>query len=86
MNKPTFFILGAGKSGTSSLYWYLFQHTEIFMCPVKEPTFFCESFQVVSNPIEYFRLFDVAATHRAIGEASHVYLTNPATADILKLF
>jgi hypothetical protein len=50
--KPTFYILGAGKSGTTSLYVYLAQHPDIFMSPVKEPTFFCDLFQVVSNAVD----------------------------------
>ena len=43
MNQPNFLILGAAKSGTTSLYHYLSQHPEIFMSRVKEPNFFaCE--------------------------------------------
>lgn len=37
---PNTFIIGAAKSGTTSLYNYLGQHPEVFMCPVKEPRFF----------------------------------------------
>ena len=37
---PNFFIAGAPKAGTTSLYHYLAQHPDIFMSPVKEPTFF----------------------------------------------
>ncbi|MDP8217116.1 MAG: sulfotransferase [Candidatus Theseobacter exili] len=40
MNLPTFMIIGANKAGTSSLTRYLAQHPDVFMCPVKEPTFF----------------------------------------------
>jgi hypothetical protein len=54
------------------------------MCPDKEPTFFCEGFQVVKNPIKYFELFDSVKAESAIGEASHAYLTNPSTAKVLK--
>ena len=83
-NKPNFFILGAGKSGTTSLYHYLKQHPDIFMSPYKEPTFFCEGFQRVKNPIKYFELFDSVNAETVIGEASHAYLTNPSTAKVLK--
>lgn len=38
--RPTFFIPGVPKSGTSSLYYYLAQHPQIFMSPIKEPEFF----------------------------------------------
>ncbi len=83
INKPNLFILGAGKSGTTSLYNYLKQHPSIFMSPIKEPTFFCQDFQVVKNPIRYFELFDSVNNEAIIGDASHVYLTNPSTARVL---
>jgi sulfotransferase family protein len=83
-HKPDFFILGAGKSGTTSLYFYLAQHPEIFMSPVKEPSFFCDVFQVVNNPIHYLALFQGATTQKRIGEASHVYLSCPKTAPVLR--
>jgi len=37
---PNFFVVGATKAGTTSLYNYLDQHPAIYMSPVKEPTFF----------------------------------------------
>jgi len=37
---PNFFIIGAGKTGTTSLHGYLNQHPEIYMSPVKEPCYF----------------------------------------------
>ncbi|HTR34550.1 MAG TPA: sulfotransferase [Bryobacteraceae bacterium] len=37
---PSFFIAGAPKSGTTSLYHYLDQHPEIYMSRVKEPHYF----------------------------------------------
>ncbi|HEX5323692.1 MAG TPA: sulfotransferase [Capsulimonadaceae bacterium] len=37
---PTFFLAGAPKAGTTSLYHYLDQHPEIYMSPMKEPHFF----------------------------------------------
>ena len=40
MTMPNFLIIGAQKSGTTSLYHYLKQHPEIYMSPVKEPNFF----------------------------------------------
>jgi len=40
--KPDFFIVGAAKSGTTSLYSYLIQHPTIFMPELKEPYFFGE--------------------------------------------
>ncbi len=40
MTMPNFLIIGAGKSGTTSLYEYLALHPEVYMSPVKEPNFF----------------------------------------------
>ena len=84
--KPNFFILGAGKSGTTSLYVYLCEHPDIYLAPGKEPTFFCDTFQVVSNPVDYLELFKGAACQKWIGEASHAYLTCPKSAPLLRAF
>lgn len=37
---PNFIIAGAPTSGTTSLYHYLRQHPQVYLSPVKEPTFF----------------------------------------------
>jgi hypothetical protein len=37
---PNFFIIGAHKAGTTSLYHYLNQHPQVYMSPIKEPSFF----------------------------------------------
>lgn len=37
---PNFFIVGAPKAGTTSLYHYLDQHPEIYMSPIKETNYF----------------------------------------------
>lgn len=42
-NKPNLFIVGVAKSGTTSLYYYLSQHPDIFMSTVKEPHFFANA-------------------------------------------
>ena len=40
MTMPNFLIIGAAKSGTSSLHFYLRQHPEIYMTPDKQTYFF----------------------------------------------
>jgi hypothetical protein len=40
MTMPNFFIIGAQKAGTTSLYHYLDQHPQVYMSPAKEPFFF----------------------------------------------
>jgi len=37
---PNFFVVGAPKAGTTSLYRYLRQHPQIYMSPIKEPNYF----------------------------------------------
>ncbi|HDN58998.1 MAG TPA: sulfotransferase [Candidatus Marinimicrobia bacterium] len=37
---PNFFIVGAAKAGTTSIYNYLKSHPDVYMSPVKEPNFF----------------------------------------------
>ncbi len=44
--KPDFFIIGAAKSGTTSLYQYLGQHPGIYFSPIKEPNFFSDDIDV----------------------------------------
>lgn len=40
MRKPDFFIVGAAKAGTTSLYNYLKLHPDVYFSPIKEPHFF----------------------------------------------
>ncbi len=87
MRLPDFFIIGAAKAGTSSLYRYIKQHPQVFMSPKKEPHFF--SFddqskltkgpgdtipQAVTNLEDYARLFESAPEGAVVGEASTSYL------------
>ena len=82
---PNFLIVGAAKSGTTSLYYYLKQHPEIYMSPVKEPKFITSQFltfpfkgigdeKVEQNIIrsfrEYCNLFRDVKNEKMIGEAS----------------
>lgn len=58
---PNFLIIGAGKCGTTSIDFYLKQHPEIFMSPVKEPNFFGlellseEHFNYDEKQLDFFR-------------------------------
>jgi hypothetical protein len=83
---PTFFILGAGRSGTTTLYFELKDHPEVFLPTPKEPSFFCEPFQVTRNPIRYAHLFEAAGNATAVGDASHAHLTHPDAARTIKAF
>ena len=85
MTMPNFLIIGAMKSGTTALYYYLEQHPEIYMSPVKEPNFFSSQERenaagAVARIGNYRDLFRGVSGETAIGEASHSYLYEPGAA------
>src|ERR687894_901132 len=85
MTMPNFLIIGAMKSGTTALYYYLEHHPEIYMSPVKEPNFFSSQEQenaagAVTHIGTYQDLFRGVSGETAIGEASHSYLYEPGAA------
>lgn len=82
MGLPNFFIIGAAKTGTTSLHHYLDQHPEIQMSAIKEPNFFSGPANGIPYPMgrvetreEYEALFDQTAPVR--GEASVGYSNHP---------
>jgi hypothetical protein len=77
LKRPNFFLIGAPKCGTTSLAAWLAQHPQVYMAPNKEPEFFNTDITLAADRSlrAYERLFDkVSAEHRAIGEASVLYL------------
>lgn len=95
MRLPNFIVIGAAKAGTTALYWYLAEHPQVFMSPLKETNFFAygldERGQLVYGDPElhrfrirslsgYERLFADAGDALAIGEASPIYLECPQAA------
>jgi hypothetical protein len=83
---PNFFILGAGRSGTTTLYNVLKDHPQVFLPTPKEPTFFSEPFQVIRTPIRYASLFADADRYAAVGDASHAHLSHPDAAATIRAF
>ena len=96
---PNLLILGAAKSGTSSLYRYLSQHPQVFMSRFKEPTFFVwegREYDIRGPGVEeigkgmvkdidsYLRLFSDARHQRIRGEASTGYLHTPGVAERIR--
>jgi Sulfotransferase domain len=90
MIMPNFLIIGAAKSGTTSLYHYLKQHPQIYMSSIKETEFFAfEGEQLnfcgpgdmqrssITNLEDYQKQFQRVLNETAIGEASPVYLYSP---------
>ncbi len=100
MRRPNFFIAGAPKSGTTALYEALAAHPDVFMCPEKEPLFFCED--LVQESLEYhgrrvqrflhadrdayLALFQDAGDERVVGEATTNYLFSKVAARRIQAF
>ena len=73
---PSFFVLGAAKSGTTSLHVYLDQHHEIFMSKPKEPFFFEAEYERGAQ-FYYNKYFGGWKGQRAVGESRHRNLYLP---------
>lgn len=72
------FIVGAMKSGTTSLHNYLNLHPQIFMCEPKEPGYFVEEIAWNKGEDWYLSLFkDATPQHLYLGESSTDYTKLP---------
>lgn len=95
MTLPNFLVIGAGRSGTTSLGLYLEQHPEIYVPEVKAPShFFCQGLERIEDPYirlvtrnyfvpdadDYEALFDGVRDETAVGEVSPVYLATTQAA------
>ncbi len=81
---PNFLIVGAQRCGTTSLYYYLQQHPDVYMSPIKEPKFLSNraanqgrgpgdyliTQSSVSSFDNYRKLFEKSVGKKAVGEAS----------------
>jgi hypothetical protein len=93
--RPDLFIVGAPKSGTTSLYEYLRGHPQVFMCAPKEPRYFCPDVQrgVARDGLRYGRdlerylaLFAGATREKRLGEATTRYLYSAEAARLVHGF
>jgi hypothetical protein len=77
---PNFLIIGAARSGTTTLYSHLQLHPDVYLPANKrpEPHFFLKSAEY-SRGLEYYqeRYFSASHGQKAIGEASTSYLFGP---------
>ena len=86
-----FFIVGAPKAGTTSLFYYLNKNKGICMSSIKEPNFFSSQdlkiqkiyydSLILDNLKEYERIFTPKNKQQIIGEASVSYLFYPNVAN-----
>ncbi|MGH7933204.1 MAG: sulfotransferase family protein [Candidatus Binataceae bacterium] len=90
---PNFFIAGAAKAGTTSLYSYLKQHPQVFLPKIKEPQYFASVkpapeyahlVDAVTDRGRYLKLFRGAERYAAIGDASPSYLWDPEAPNRIK--
>lgn len=89
MTLPNFLIIGAGRSGTTSLYHYLEQHPDVYMSPIKEARYFAyegkdHDFFKIRDFESYEALFDGVTSEKAIGEASPDYLFTKCSPERIK--
>jgi len=87
MNKPSFLIIGAQKSGTSSLRKFLEHNPQYFFTPRRELHFWNRDlkYRDGAGVNEYFRNFDGAAPHQLVGEKSPSYLPSTSAAERIAL-
>lgn len=97
---PTFVIVGAAKAGTTTLFYALKRHPEVFVPEVKEPNFFSYDPDGLVRPgsgpgdrhathwttssADYRRLFAGRRPGQATGEASVSYLYSPVAAERIR--
>lgn len=80
--KPNLFIVGAARSGTTSLWYHLKDHNRVFMPNDelnKEPAYFSVKgrWQGYAGYLDIFKRAE--ETHKWIGEVSTAYLTDPTS-------
>jgi len=94
---PNFFIVGAPKAGTTSLYEYLNNIPGIFMSEEKEPYFFrtkkvsdlttikkkIEYLSLFEKKEDYLSLFEKVKNEKIIGEGSTQYLSDPDSSNLI---
>ncbi|MDJ0615304.1 MAG: sulfotransferase [Calothrix sp. MO_192.B10] len=81
MKLPDFIIIGAAKSGTTSLYRYLKKHPQVYFPPKdanpllgsKESNFFGDDNKYALGIQAYASLFKNTQPHQICGEASTDY-------------
>lgn len=75
--RPNLFIVGAMKSGTTSLHQALSRHPEIFMSENKEPGYFVQELNWNKGENWYLSFFAGAKDQKFIGESSTHYSKLP---------
>ena len=83
--KPNFFIIGAAKCGTTSLFHYLGQHPDVYISVPKEPRFFELNSEYERGLGFYWdKYFKTWAGETAVGDANPFNLYLPYVAYRIK--
>lgn len=77
MHFPSFLIIGAAKSGTTTLFKYLSQHPQVYVPKNKEPNFFGMDENYAKGIDYYSSMFAEAQSDQICGEASTDYAKWP---------
>jgi len=84
-SKIDFFCVGAAKSGTTAMHYFLKQHPEIFVPEIKEIHHFAPDLikedDIWLNKNQYYSLFDKLRNEKIIGETSVFYLLSEIAAN-----
>lgn len=102
VSAPNFFLIGAMKSGTTSLYHILGEHPDVYFPTLKEPHYFVtpgerllfsgKDDQTIGDKIfvheeqKYFQLFEGTEKYKIRGDASAMYLYYPEAASNISQF
>jgi len=90
---PDTFIIGAPKTGTTSLHAYLQDHPQVFMSRFKEPGYFApdvtgtrptQEFLYPQDEGRYLALFAQARDERRVGESSTNYLMSTQAPSLIR--
>lgn len=87
--RPDFFIVGAAKSATTSMYEYLRQHPQIFMPDRPEMSYFGQDLSIANRIADldtYLAHFSPALPDQRIGEKSVIYLFSETAAREIRDF
>lgn len=90
MVKPNFFMVGAPRCATTTMYTYLKQHPDIYLSLLKEPLYFGSDLTrqplAVTDEASYLSLFAGAGDALVTGEGSVFYLMSSRAAEELRQF
>ncbi len=75
--QPDFLIIGAQKGGTSSLFYYLEQHSQVKLSRIKEVHYFDNNYSKGLSWYKSFFPFKWNLKNKITGEASPYYLFHP---------